>query len=203
MDQPTPGEQSENVINVEMIESQIRECFGRVVYSHKTHEKCADLLLLRHNRIKLAQILLSAITTGSLIVTLLGQSKISTAIAAVASAGLLALNSYTKDYDLGQMSQKHKDTASSLWNIRESYLSLLTDLKSNVIKFSDAASKRDAMQQALLAIYEAAPRTIPKAYIKAQQALKIKEDLTFSDEEIDKFLPASVKKDTKTTAHKE
>lgn len=197
MDQSIQGKQPDDDIEVEVIESQIRECFGRVVYSHKTHEKCADLLLLRHNRIKLAQIALSAITTGSLIATLLGQGKVSTAIAAVASASLLALNSYTKDYDLGQMSQKHKDTASSLWNIRETYLSLLTDLKSGVMKYAEAALKREELQQSLQAIYEAAPRTMPKAYLQAQQALKIKEDLTFSDEEIDKFLPGPVKKETK------
>jgi hypothetical protein len=27
---------------VDALEAQIRECFGRVVYSTKTHEKCAD-----------------------------------------------------------------------------------------------------------------------------------------------------------------
>ena len=26
-----------------VLEAQVREVFGRVVYSHKTHEKCADL----------------------------------------------------------------------------------------------------------------------------------------------------------------
>ncbi|MEH0992030.1 hypothetical protein V7J87_28835, partial [Klebsiella pneumoniae] len=28
-----------------ILEGQIRECYGRVVYSHKTHEKCADILI--------------------------------------------------------------------------------------------------------------------------------------------------------------
>ena len=45
-----------------ILEGQLRECFGRVVYSHKTHEKCADMLLSRLARIKLWQIILSAIT---------------------------------------------------------------------------------------------------------------------------------------------
>ena len=44
---------------VELLEGQIRECYGRVVYSHKTHEKCADILLRRSGRIKMAQIALS------------------------------------------------------------------------------------------------------------------------------------------------
>jgi len=197
MEQPTPAKTLNEVDSVAVLESQIRECFGRVVYSHKTHEKCADLLLTRHNRIKLLQIALSVITTGSLLVTLLGQGKASTIVAAIASAGLLALNSYTKDYDLGQMSQKHKVTASSLWNIRESYFSLLTDLKANCISYKDAIIRRDTLQQELLTIYEAAPRTAPKAYGMAQKALKINEDLTFSDDEIDHFLPKPLKKDSK------
>jgi hypothetical protein len=36
-----------------ILEGQLRECFGRVVYSHKAHEKCADILLSRLDRIKL------------------------------------------------------------------------------------------------------------------------------------------------------
>ena len=31
--------------SLQVLEGQMRECFGRVVYSHKTHEKCADILL--------------------------------------------------------------------------------------------------------------------------------------------------------------
>jgi hypothetical protein len=194
MDRPIQTSEARNASDFQGLESQIRECFGRVVYSHKTHEKCADLLLTRHNRIKLLQIALSVITTGSLLVTLLGQSRASTIVAAIASAGLLALNSYTKDYDLGQMSQKHKATASDLWDIRESYFSLLTDINSGLTRKEDIVSKRDDLQEKLHAVYEAAPRSIPKAYGKAQEALKVNEELTFSDEEIDKFLPAPLRK---------
>ncbi|HBZ7626306.1 TPA: hypothetical protein MM125_003488, partial [Klebsiella pneumoniae] len=43
-----------------ILEGQIRECYGRVVYSHKTHEKCADILIRKHENIKLWQIVVSA-----------------------------------------------------------------------------------------------------------------------------------------------
>jgi hypothetical protein len=43
----------------------------------------------------------------------------------IVSNGLLALNSYTKNYDLGELGQKHKQAANDLWLIRENYLSLL------------------------------------------------------------------------------
>jgi len=92
------------------------------------------------------------------------------------------------------MSLKHKATASDLWDIRESYFSLLTDINSGLISKEDIASKRDDLQEKLHAVYEASPRSIPKAYGKAQEALKLSEELTFSDEEIDKFLPAPLRK---------
>ncbi|HFN4795688.1 TPA: hypothetical protein ACHF5Y_005766, partial [Pseudomonas aeruginosa] len=56
--------------NEKILEGQLRECYGRVVYSHKTHEKCADILFERHKQIKLCQIILSALVTGGLIAAL-------------------------------------------------------------------------------------------------------------------------------------
>lgn len=53
--------------NDRIIEGQLRECYGRVVYSHKTHERCADILFDRHKNIKLWQIILSALVTGGLV----------------------------------------------------------------------------------------------------------------------------------------
>lgn len=178
------------------IESQIRECFGRVVYSHKTHEKCADRLQGRLAAIKIWQIALSAITTGGLIVTIFGdahQSKISALISAVFSTALLALNAYMKDFDPGRVAQEHKGVADKLWSIRESYLSLLTDLRSGGVDDRQARERRDALQGQLAPIYSSAPRTFKRGYQDAQKALKIGEDLTFSADEIDQFLPEPLK----------
>ncbi len=49
-------------VNIALLD-QIRECYGRVVWTHKTHEKCADILNARNNRIKFWQIVFSAVTT--------------------------------------------------------------------------------------------------------------------------------------------
>src|SRR5260370_27666917 len=83
-----------------ILEGQLRECYGRVVYSHKTHEKCADILFGRLSMIKNVQILLSALTTGGFISTFLGFGTIGAAIRVVLSTALLILNTYTKNYDL-------------------------------------------------------------------------------------------------------
>jgi len=84
-----------------ILEGQLRECFGRVVYSHKTHEKCADILLSRLARIKLWQIILSAITTGGFVAAVFGAGNVGAAAGIIVSTALLVRNAYTKDYALG------------------------------------------------------------------------------------------------------
>jgi hypothetical protein len=177
-----------------ILEGQLRECFGRVVYSHKTHEKCADILLSRLAKIKLWQIALSAITTGGFVASIFGAGNIGSAIGIAVSTALLVLNAYTKNYDLGELAQKHKQAANGLWLIREQYLSLITDLRMGEKPLEALQQTRDKLVEDLHSVYSGAPSTTFQAYKKAQEALKKFEDMTFSDEEIDAFLPKELKR---------
>lgn len=179
---------------INILEAQIRECFGRVVWTHKTQERCSDILNKRNNIIKMSQIILSALTTTGILITIFGNNKIIGIISALLSAALLGLNLYIIDYDLGGVAQKHADCASHLWNVREKYFSLLTDIKSSLISEKEIIKQRDRLQEELFNIYEGSPRSISKAYDQASKALKISEELTFRDEEIDAFLPEELKK---------
>ena len=176
-----------------ILEGQLRECFGRVVYSHKTHEKCADILLKRLSKIKLIQIVLSAITTAGCIAIVFGAGKLGALVSVLVSTLLLALNMYTKDHDLGEIAQKHRQAAADLWLIRERYLSLITDLRIGESSIEALQEGRDELLVSLHTVYSGAPSTNYKAYKKAQEALKVLEDMTFSDEEIDAFLPRELK----------
>ena len=181
--------------DIAILESQLRECYGRVVYTHKTHEKCADILLTRHNRIKLLQIALSALVTGGIFAILSNIFETASAvISAILSTALLVLNSYTKDYDLGEIAQKHRQAATDIWLIREKYLSLITDLLANTISVEDARDIRDNILSELHTAYTGAPSTNFEAYQKAQTALQNMEEMTFSNAEIDKFLPNELRR---------
>jgi hypothetical protein len=177
-----------------ILESQLRESFGRVVYSHKTHEKCADMLHSRLSNIKVWQIILSAITTGGFISTFLGSGNIGASIGVTISTLLLVLNAYTKNYDLGELAQKHKQSANDIWLIREKYLSLITDLLIREKLLETLQTERDKLIEDLHSVYIAAPSTTSQAYKKAQIALQQNEDMTFTDTEIDSFLPNELKK---------
>ena len=178
----------------QVLEGQLRECYGRVVYAHKTHEKCSDILLTRLSTIKLWQIILSALTTGSFISTFMGAGEIGAGIGVVVSTLLLIINAYTKNYDLGELAQKHKQAANEIWFIREKYLSLLTDLAMGEKPIEQLQAERDTLLESLHSVYSGSPSTTFEAYKKAQDALQTKEDMTFSDEEIDAFLPNELKR---------
>lgn len=176
-----------------IIEGQIRRCYGGVIYSHKTHEKCADILLSRLGHIKLGQIVLSALTTGGILSTFFGSGNIGAGIGIVLSTVLLVLNAYTKDYDMGEIAQKHKKAASDLWIIREEFLSLLTDIKIGDMPLDKIRERRDALTKELHVAYAGSPNTNYQGYKKAQEALQKLEDMTFSNAEIDEFLPQELK----------
>ena len=177
-----------------VVEGQLRECYGRVVYSHKAHEKCADILLSRLSRIKLWQIILSSITTGGFVAAFFGTGSVGAGIGVLFSTALLALNAYTKDHDLGEIAQKHRQAAADLWLIREKYLSLLTDLRIGDQSLESLRSRRDALLRELHGAYSGAPSTTVRAYKEAQRALQQSEEMTFSEKEIDKLLPRELKR---------
>jgi hypothetical protein len=136
------------------------------------------------------------LTTGSFISTFFGSGNVGAAIGVVLSTMLLVLNAYTKNYDLGELAQKHKQAANDIWLIREQYLSLLTDLAMGQKPLEALQAERDKLLASLHTSYAGSPSTSYAAYRKAQEALKRNEDLTFSDQEIDAFLPKELKRST-------
>lgn len=178
---------------VKVLESQLRECFGRATWTHKTHEKCADLLNSRLDSIKLSQIIMAAVATSGILLSVFGESKPIGIASALVAFCLTILNTYMKQYDLGGLAQKHGDSAALIWDIRERYLSLLTDIKAEIVDISGIQQQRDRLQSELFGIYKGSPRTISKPYKEATKALHIDEELTFSDSEIDNLLPKAMR----------
>lgn len=184
------------------IESQIRECYGRCAYTHKTHEKMAERLHSRHKSGKWANIVLSSLITGGAVSVIFATGTAWEGYAGYATAFLsilsLIFNAYLKDLDPGALAQRHREAASDIWNIREAYLSLIADILDRDADLAELRERRDSLQAALHKIYHGAPHTDGKAYGKAQDALKSNEDLTFSEDEIDVMLPASLRRHGRT-----
>ena len=178
-----------------LLESQIREIYGRVIYTHKTHEKCADVLKTRSDCLKFAEIFLSLATTTSILIVVFGDGKTFQFIAALCSTILLGITLYSKDFNLLAIAEKHKQAALNILEIREKLLSLLVDIRIGNKEIEQLQIIRDELNEQLMNSYRGAPKTINKAYEIASKALQQNEEFTFSDAEIDKFLPQSLRKD--------
>ncbi len=175
------------------LEDQLREMYGRVAYTQKTHEKMADSCIRRYKRLKNAEIVISSLATGSLILSILGDSKLGTIIGAILSTVLLTITLYFKDECLTGQAQKHTAIASELWGHREQLLSLLIDMQ-DCLPPEEIRHQRDVINKVLVEIYKGAPRTDRRAYAAAQRALKTSEDLFFSDAELDLMLPSILRR---------
>ncbi|KWH08241.1 hypothetical protein WT59_22195 [Burkholderia territorii] len=181
-----------SVVPATTLEGQLREMYARAAYTHKTHEKMADRYIARYKLIKTAEIILSAVTTSSLLLAVLGDSHPYTIVGAVLSTVLLGFALYFKEASLGEQAQKRTIVASKLWGVREALLSLLVDMKDGRA-VDEIRNVRDRLNESLEDIYKAAPRTNSKAYGDAQKALKQSEELFFTDDELDRMLPKELR----------
>lgn len=177
------------------LESQIRECYGRAAYTHGTHINTARDLLRRQSAAKWANIIISALITGGAIKTVATPeatwAPVATMLLSIAS---LILNAYLKDLDPGGLAQRHRDAAQDVWNIREAYLSLITDIIAQTSAIETFLRRRDELLSQLHKIYRGAPTTSNRAYAKTQVDLQQKEALTFSEQELDNILPPNLRR---------
>lgn len=179
----------------EKLYSQIQEEYGKVVYTYTCHHKFADRISEKNVRIKVGQIVLSAVSTGGFLGTLITNQQLLVWVGGLCSTVLLMLNAYLKDKDLASEKNEHLKAANSLWKIREEYLSLLTDF--DVLTDSEIIAKRDALIDRCADLYARTPATDSKSYAAAQRALKSEEEQFFTQEELNKMLPQHLRKEEK------
>lgn len=142
-----------------------------------------------------ATIALTAISSTTFVVSLVGLAngqQWAPLVTSFIALAVTAMNLGNQDFRPGEEMQQHRDTAAKVWDVRESYLSLIVDLQSGACSVREES--RDATSCGrYFAILGDAPRTTPKAYEAAQDGLKNREDLTFSEGEIDQMLPVQLR----------
>lgn len=173
----------------QLLFEQIREEYGKVLYSQSIHAKESDCLKHIDNVTKWIAIILSVLTTGGILDFFIRDVADSLLFSMITSMMTMILSSMMKSIDYKGRSIEHKKAADGLWLIREEYLSLLTDFSSTdpeVIR-----KRRDDLIQRTASIYETAPTTGKRAYDRAQKAIKSGEQW-FDDEEWLQLLPRSL-----------
>ena len=167
-----------------------------MVYSHKIHEKQADISFSKHRWQQGILIALTAVSSGTfmtLVFGLFGNSTWTSLATSFCALLVSWMSLGAKTFKFDEASAAHRDVASNLWDVRESYISLIADMMSGQISDADARKRRDELQSLARDVYSAAPRTSGKAFTCAQDGLKNNEEMTFTTREIDLFLPEALR----------
>ena len=175
---------------------QLKDTYGRVVYTYTSHLKQVNSLEKNLKIIKYCQIVLSALSTGGFLGAIITNENAYTVVAGFFSTVLLAFNLFFKNFNMENEIKQHILAADELWHIREKYISLMTDL--DILKNEDIISIRDTLLQKTYEIYKKTPKTNSKSYRKAQEALKNEEEQFFTNEELNQMLPSHLRKSSKS-----
>jgi hypothetical protein len=171
----------------------IRDEFGRVAYTQKTHQKMVDRLnrrLLWEKRLNAALIAATAGNTVGVVVT---NSRAAELWSLGFAAAALLLTVYGLSRNREWLVEQHRHAAHTLWPLRERYVHLVGDLLAGALTESQGRAERAALTAAVAHVYASAPHTDDESYAAAQRALKHREELTFSAQEVDVMLPTALR----------
>lgn len=178
-----------------VLEDTVRQSYVSVVWSHKIQEKQADLYARQFGHMETAKIIAASLTSAGIISTIFVDELVLKIISAILSFVTVFVSSFFKSFNLQNMVAQHKAAANNLLRIRDELLLLLLAIKTrdkHATELSDAYSE---IIVRLHGIYADAPSTTNKAVSLASKALKVSGDNTFSDSEINGFLPEHLRRE--------
>lgn len=171
----------------EALRTQVREAYGRLLYTYTCYNKMANNLTGKYHCLQVWQIVLSAVTTGGLLTAVIANTELLTIACCVVSTISTGITLYLKIYNLNDQIRQLQMGADEAWLIREDYISLLTDFDD--LQESQLTKMREELKLRVYELYKKYPKTDSKSYKQAQKALKNEDEQFFTAEEINKILP--------------
>lgn len=143
---------------------------------------------------EICRIVLSALTTSGIFSIIFIDKYWLKIITSIISMVSLFINSYFKVYDLKAIQKHHKQSAIELLELRENLIAILCDIKLGKYNEETLIKKRDEVLKKQIDIYKKCLDASSKAVTKASENLKDRGDNTYTDEEINSFLPILARK---------
>lgn len=174
--------------------------YADVVWTHKIHEKQAEIYINRNAILQRADILSSSITCASVGTLLLGwlaeyQTAVNV-ITALSSFATTALTLFLKCFDYARLAAQHKSFATRFLGVRNRLRQIICELKSQSRPLKEIRSDLATLNNELQHLYELAPQTTETAVNKAKEALNIKKEASYSSEEINNLMPDNLRQES-------
>lgn len=183
--------------NYRVLEDVARYSYMGVVWTHKIQEKQSDIYAEKFKKMETINIGAASLTSVGIIAIIFTDPLWLKLISALISFATVYITAYFKSFDLQKLIASHKATANKLIAVRDQYKLLLTEIKFQSDSVENLFSKYSELVREADGIYLEAPSTTDEAVDRASEALKTKKDNTFSDDEIDSFLPSSLRRGNK------
>lgn len=177
----------------QLLLDEVRQNFASAVWSHKIQEKQADIYGERYNLLETVKILAASLTSCGIISTIFCDNLVAKIITAILSFITLSITTYFKSFDVKNMEMQCKNTAKRLIVVRNDLMHIIAEIHMKEHSVEDINSNYIRIKDTLHEIYIEAPTTTQKAVERATKALKVDDEYTYSDDEIDNFLPPTLR----------
>jgi len=183
--------------------ANIRFYFAQSVFMNNCHYKAYGRLEDRKKLVSNIAKLFSSVTLLLLILQIIGLENdydsfinILAFVGLVLTGSILVFEIINKE-DITLIMVQHRNSAEKYKTLRDEYMSLITDVMSNNTDEEILIEKRDELLKRYSLIGENSPTTTYDDYKNAQESLGLAgnsdEEFTWSNEQIDKFLPEELK----------
>ena len=173
----------------------LRLSFGGTVHAYKAHLAIAERLTRRVWQMRIGELLLlSGAVAAALTAAYRGQVRYAILAAVLSGAALIMFAVYIA-INLDARINAHRWCASRLWLMREKYRALLSEMRDGMLSPEEVRERRDRLFSEMQALDDHAPLIDLPTYQSARQALASSAEAALTDEEIDRFLPQSLRKE--------
>lgn len=182
----------------DILEDAVRDMFASAVWSHKIQEKQADIYHKKYERMEKWNIACCSLTSIGILLGLFSDCPSMKLLSLIASLILSCLTIfftiYLKSYNFSNLIKSHKTAANMLLIVRNEIKSLIASIKLRSKTSIEIEESYNKLMNKANKIYMESPQTTDEAVADAEIALDKKRDNTFTDEEIDSYLPYNLRK---------
>ncbi|MEE1273442.1 MAG: SLATT domain-containing protein [Olegusella sp.] len=161
------GEDDANVM-----EHRLEEMLVGITWTHKIHEKQADIYESRDRRLTMASLLLTSVTASGIVGILFVDFFILKVISATFSLASIFFSLLAKTADYPSRAQAQRRAAKIFLGLREDTKMLLTDIHAKAIPLGELASSVNDLTTRYKDACMAAPSTTDKAEKRARTSLE-------------------------------
>jgi len=177
----------------QLLLDEVRQNFASAVWTHKIQEKQADIYGEKYSTLENINILVASLASCGIVSTIFCSNLLTKIVAAILSFVTLSITTYFKSFDPKNREKQCKYTANRLVVVRNDLLHVITEIHMKSRSVDEINHDYVQILNKLHEIYIEAPSTTKEAVDRASEALKINKEYTYTEEEIDHFLPPSLR----------